>query len=140
MAESHRLRTHKLQIWLVEEERQLLIKNAYEHGLSQADYVRKLIMCEGLVRGLWTMDKSIGKEFLYEINRIGNNINQIAYNTNYQHFASHNDWEALEKSYYELLGLLGQIPFLQKDEVEEWKQRVSMLLQKKEGSSETDIS
>lgn len=49
MAESHRLRSHKLQVWLVEEERQLLIKNAYEHGLSQADYVRKLIMCEGLV-------------------------------------------------------------------------------------------
>ncbi len=135
MAESHRLRTHKLQVWLVEEERQLLIKNAYEHGLSQADYIRKLILCEGLVRGLWTMDKSIGKEFLYEINRIGNNINQIAYNTNYQRFAGQKDWQALEKSYYELLALLGQIPFLQKDEKEEWEQKVSALLQK-----EIDIS
>lgn len=86
------------------------------------------------------MDKSIGKEFIYEINCIGNNINQIAYNTNYQRFASHNDWETLEKSYYELLGLLGQISFLQKDEVEEWKRRVSMLLQKKEEASKTEIS
>lgn len=85
------------------------------------------------------MDKSIGKEFLYEINRIGNNINQIAYNTNYQHFASHNDCEALEKSYYELLGLLGQIPFLQKDEVEEWNQRVSALLQKESEMLEDGI-
>lgn len=130
MAESHRLRTHKLQIWLVEEERQLLIKNAYEHGLSQADYIRKLILSEGLMRGLWTMDKSIGKEFLYEINRIGNNINQIAYNTNYQRFASHEDWKALEKSYYELLALLGEIPFLENNKKEEWEQRVSTLLQK----------
>lgn len=85
------------------------------------------------------MDKSIGKEFLYEINRIGNNINQIAYNTNYQRFAGQKDWEALEKSYYELLALLGEIPFLQKDKTEEWTQHVSMLLQKQIGTHGVDI-
>ena len=131
MAEKDRIRTEQFRFTLLPEESAMLTKNAFEHGLSKADYLRKMILLDSVLENFWTMDKEQGKELLYELNRIGNNINQIAYNTNSQRYASGKDWQELEKSYYELLSVLGKIPFLQKGEIEEWQQQIFTLLHKR---------
>ena len=126
----NRSREYQVKFWLFEEEKQMLIKSCYEANLSQSDYLRQLIMAGSISGRQWTMNEEQGKKLLYEINRIGNNINQIAYNTNAKAFASHADWEALKEKYYELLNLLGAIPFLSKEAQEEWQLQAYMLLQK----------
>lgn len=130
MTEEQRMRTHRLQIWLVEEEKQMLVKGAYECGMSQSEYVRNLIVAASIVGRHFTMDKEQGQKLLYELNRIGNNINQIAYNTNAKTFASHSDWEELKREYMKLLVLIGEFPFLDKEAHEEWQQQIFTLLPK----------
>ena len=130
MADENRLRREQLRVWLVEEEKQMLIKNAYEHNLSQSEYIRKLIIADSIVGRQWTMDKDIGKQLLYELNRIGNNINQIAYNTNVKAFASHHDWMQLKDDYFKLLELIGKFPFLDEEGRAAWQQQIFTLLQK----------
>lgn len=130
MSEKNRIRTNKVNVWLLDEELALLKKNSFELGLTQADYLRKLIVYGGMVGRQWTMDKEQGKKLLYELNKIGNNINQIAYNTNAKTFASHSDWEELKDNYFKLLELIGWFPFLDKEAQEEWQQQIFMLLHK----------
>lgn len=130
MAEEHRLRNHQLRVWLVDEEKQLLVKNAYELGLSQSEYVRQLIVYGGLIGRQWTMDEDQGKQLLYELNRIGNNLNQIAYNTNAKKYASNEDWKNVKENYFEFLSLFGKIPFLDEGVKDEWQQQISTLLHK----------
>ena len=82
MAEKDRVRTEQFRFTLLPEENAMLTKNAFEYGLSKADYLRKLILAEALTGKQWHMDRDQAKQLIYEVNRIGNNVNQIAYNTN----------------------------------------------------------
>ena len=129
MAEEERIRQHQLRVWLLEEEKEILKQRAFEYGLSLSDYIRQLIMAESIVGRHWTMDKEQGKELLFELNRIGNNINQIAYNTNAKTFAANPDWAELKENYFKLLGLIGKLPFLEKEAQEEWLIHIYTLLQ-----------
>lgn len=81
MGEEHRRRTKLFQIRLYEEEMQILNDKAKEFSMSKTEFVRNCILFGG-VYSPEKMDKEDLKKFLYELNRIGNNINQIAYNTN----------------------------------------------------------
>lgn len=128
MAEKDRIRTDQFKLTLLPEERAMLEKNSFELGLSKADYLRRLIMYGGIVGRFFTMDKEQGKQLLYEINRIGNNINQIAYNTNAKMYAGNSDWQELRKNYFELLAVLGKIPFLDEKTMEEWQRKISALI------------
>jgi len=130
VAEKDRIRTDRYLLTLLPEEKALLEKNAYELGLTQAEYLRKLIMYGGMVGRQWTMDKEQGERLVYEVNKIGTNVNQIAYNTNAQTFARHQDWEDLKKDFIELLNLIGEFPFLDKEGQEEWQQHIFTLLRK----------
>ena len=130
MSEKERMRKEQLRVWLLEEEKQMLLKGAEECGLSQADYIRQLIMAAGITGRHWTMDKEQGMQIIYEINKIGTNINQIAYNTNAKTFAAHADWEELRENYFKLLRLIGRFPFLDKEAQEEWQQQIFTLLPK----------
>lgn len=130
LAENDRIRTDRYLLTLLPEESAMLQKNAFELGLSRADYLRKLIMYGNVVGRFFTMDKEQGKQLLYEINRIGNNINQIAYNTNAKMYAGNSDWQELRNNYFELLALLGKIPFMNEGVQEEWQQQISTLLHK----------
>lgn len=129
MADEERLRKHQLRVWLLEEEKEILKQRAFEYGLSQSDYIRQLIVAESIVGRHWTMDKEQGKQLLFEINRIGNNVNQIAYNTNAKTFTASSDWVQLKKDFLDLLGLIGKLPFLEKEAQEEWLTHIYMLLQ-----------
>lgn len=85
MGNESRIRTEKYLLTLLPEESAMLTKNAYEYGMSKAEYLRKLILAESLSGKQWHMDREQAKELIYEVNRIGNNVNQIAYNTNEYH-------------------------------------------------------
>lgn len=126
--EERRLRTHQLRVWLFEEEKQLLIKGAYELGLSQSDYLRNLIVYGGMVGRHWTMDKEQGKQILREINRIGNDINLIVYTALLKSAIDQSEVNALNQKYTELLTVIGMFPFLDKQAHEKWQQEIFKLL------------
>lgn len=120
MSEKHRMREKKFSIYLFEEEYEYLRKGAFEHELSLSDYLRQLIVAGEIIGRHWTMDKEQGKEMLHEINRIGNSLNQIAYNTTARSTALPDDWNQVKTNYFELLTLLGKLPFLTTSTQEQW--------------------
>ena len=90
MAEKDRIRTKQIHIKLAEDEYETLKYKAEKAELTVADVIRYLIVY-GHIRPKKFDEKSqkvledlreyLGKR-VYEINCIGNNINQIAWNTN----------------------------------------------------------
>lgn len=108
MAEKDRVRTKQFRFTLLPEENAMLTKNAFEYGLSKSKYLRKLILAESLAGKQWHMDGDQAKQLIYEVNRIENNVNQIAYNTNVVRFSSNKDWGELQAKYFELMTLFCQ--------------------------------
>ncbi len=90
MAEKDRIRTKQIHIKLSEDEYETLKSKSEKAELTVADVIRYLIVY-GHIRPKKFDEKSqkvledlreyLGKR-VYEINCIGNNINQIAWNTN----------------------------------------------------------
>lgn len=130
MGNESRIRTEKYLLTLLPEESAMLTKNAYEYGMSKAEYLRKLILAESLSGKQWHMDREQAKELIYEVNRIGNNVNQIAYNTNVKRFASNQDWEELRTDYFKLITLFCQFAIREVGEENEWLQQIYTLLNK----------
>lgn len=129
MANKDRIRTEKYLLTLLPEEKALLEKNAFELGLSKADYLRKIILYGSIVGQHPVIDKETGEKLLFEINRIGNNINQIAYNTNAKKYTSGVDWREIKKDAFDILELVGALIDMDRSEWEEWQQRAYTLLQ-----------
>ena len=120
MIYNDRYRKRKFQVYLLPEEDALLEVNAWEYGLSKSEYIRKLIREETLV----VEDKLLSddsKKLLYELNKIGSNLNQIAYNVNVQKSMRASDFERLKNNYSELIRLMAKLPYLAKDAAEEWQ-------------------
>lgn len=130
LAEEDRIRTEQFRFYLLPEEKAMLEKNAFELGLSKADYLRNVIMYGKFIGRHFVMDKEQGKQLIFEINRIGNNINQIAYRTNAKMYAGNSEWQELRENYFELLSLLGKLPFIDEGVKDEWQQQISTLLRK----------
>lgn len=106
MGEKHRYRKERFGMRLFPEEMRILEKKAAAQGVSKTDYVRDLILF-GNVRETKRnilSDENFQK-LLYEINRIGNNINQIAYNSNLKKSTGKEEIKALSESYDSLLQL-----------------------------------
>ena len=129
MAEKDRVRTEQFKLTLLPEEKALLEKNAFELGLTKADYLRKIILYGSIVGQHPVLDRETNEKLLYEVNRIGNNINQIAYNTNAKKYASGADWREIKREAFEILELLGGLIDMDRSEWEEWQQRAYTLLQ-----------
>ena len=106
MGEEHRYRTERFGMRLFPEEMRILKKKAEEQGVSKTDYVRDLILfgCVKETRRSVLSDEKFLK-MLYEMNRIGNNINQIAYNSNLKKSTGKEGIKALSESYDSLLQL-----------------------------------
>ena len=130
MANGYRIRTEKYLLTLLPEERALLEKNAFELHLSKADYLRKIILYGSIVGQHPVIDKTTGEKLLYEVNRIGNNINQIAYNTNARMHASDLDWREIKNEAFLILELLGSLIDMDRDEFVEWENRVLQCIRK----------
>lgn len=90
MAEDNRYRTHEIRVKLSVEEYAIIQQKAFEAEMSISDAVRSLIMF-GTINAKWldkdsmevmTKANEIMDRCVDSINRIGVNLNQIAYCTN----------------------------------------------------------
>ena len=126
MAEKDRVRTEQFRFTLLPEENAMLTKNAFEYGLSKADYLRKLILAEALTGKQWHMDRDQAKQLIYEVNRIGNNVNQIAYNTNAVRFSS-----------FELMTLFCQFALRENGEEKLWYKKILELMPKDDSDGDS---
>lgn len=79
MAEKDRFRTKQIHIKLTDEEYEILMQKCAEFNLTQAGYVRTAILFGSVQDTKPRVDENLIKQLVYEVNRIGNNINQIAY-------------------------------------------------------------
>ena len=95
MAEKKRLRDKKLTIFLLEEELEILKAKCDEFGISYSDYFRQLITFGSVKQSSKKDSKEEQKKFMYEVNRIGGNINQIAHRVNSNRIESKKDYEDL---------------------------------------------
>ena len=83
MNNKKRYRNNRFEIRLFDEEVEILENKAKIQGLSKTEYIREIILYSEIKDNKRNIlsDENF-KKLLYEINRIGNNINQIAYNSN----------------------------------------------------------
>ena len=126
MAEKDRVRTEQFRFTLLPEENAMLTKNAFEYGLSKSEYLRKLILAESLTGKQWHMDRDQAKQLIYEVNRIGNNVNQIS---------SNKDWGELQTKYFELMTLFCQFALRENGEEKLWYKKILELMPKDDSSS-----
>lgn len=82
MAEKKRLRDKQIVIRLLDEEYEMLRAKCDEFGMSYSDYFRQLILFGSVKHSSKKDSKEDHKKFMYEINHIGGNINQIAHRVN----------------------------------------------------------
>lgn len=139
MANGYRIRTEKYLLTLLPEERALLEKNSFELGLSKADYLRKIILYGSIVGQHPVIDKATGEKLLYEVNRIGNNINQITYNTNARMYTSDLDWREIKNEAFLILELLGSLIDMDRDEFVEWENSVLQCIRKHQQSLKQEL-
>ena len=104
----NRFRKRHLHIMITDEEYTTICDKAISSNLSVSDAIRSLIVF-GCIKSAKldddtkeTIDRLNGliEKSIYEINRIGNNINQIAYNTNSKY---HTELNELEQAKGELI-------------------------------------
>lgn len=128
MGEEHRIRTDKFLLTMLPEERAMLEKNAADFGLTKSEYLRKLILADTLMGTHRTMDKEQAEKLIYQVGKIGTNVNQIAYNTNVKAYTTKEDYERLYRCFFDLLNVVANIPYFDIEERERWQQHISMLL------------
>ncbi|MGO5444808.1 plasmid mobilization protein, partial [Faecalimonas sp. LCP19S3_D12] len=78
MSENHRYRKRTFKVYLFDEELQLLNDKANALGMTKSAYIRDLILF-GQAR---KADDKNYEKVIYELNKIGSNINQLAYIAN----------------------------------------------------------
>lgn len=123
MAEKNRIRTDRFSLTLLPEEKEMLARNAEKFGLSRTEYLRRLVVF-GEITGHPLLDPETGKELIQGLSRISENVKTIAYNTPPELMAQHPEWSRLEKDYMEVLGMIGQLTYLTREEEGQWQQQV----------------
>ena len=101
MATNDRIRDKKIQVWVTEEEYNYAKDKAEYSGLNISSLVRSYIL-KGTVIKYETVPI---KELCFEINKIGNNINQIAKKVNENNTVNEKDMEELKTEYQKLFDL-----------------------------------
>lgn len=101
--EANRARKRQVNFRLSEAEYAILEDKAKKAKMNISNYLRHIVLLSAVVdRGL-PADRI--RPLLNELNRIGNNINQIAYNTNYRRSVIKEDFDGLADEYRKLLRL-----------------------------------
>lgn len=98
-----RLRNYSYPLRLLDEELEILEIKAHEAGLSKADFLRNMILY-GAAHKRTLLTEEYAEKIRYELNRIGNNINQIAYWANTLKGVDREMIDALVNDYNDLLG------------------------------------
>ena len=106
MNNKKRYRNNRFEIRLFDEEVEILENKAKIQGLSKTEYIREIILYSEIkdIKRNILSDENF-KKLLYEINRIGNNINQIAYNSNLIKSTGREEIKNLKEQYENLLQL-----------------------------------
>ena len=106
MNNKKRYRNNRFEIRLFDEEIEILENKAKIQGLSKTEYIREIILYSEIKDNKRNIlsDENF-KKLLYEINRIGNNINQIAYNSNLIKPTGREEIKNLKEQYENLLQL-----------------------------------
>ena len=91
----NRNRDHKISIWLSESELELFGRKCKELGISKSQYIRNCILYGSTVKKTLLSDERADR-IIYEMNRIGNNINQIARFVNKEHTVGSDDYERIQ--------------------------------------------
>lgn len=92
----NRYRSKKISIWLSDDELELFEKKISEIGISKSDYIRNCILYGSTIKKTNFSDDKADR-IVYEMNRIGNNVNQIARYVNKEHEASQTDMIELQR-------------------------------------------
>lgn len=93
-----RARMKNLHVFLLPEEYEMLRAKCDELGLSFSDYVRQIILFGDVQTRFIRDSKEAHNQFMYEINHIGGNINQIAHNTNINRSVTPAEFEELQRN------------------------------------------
>ena len=99
---SGRKRSRKLNVFLFDEELEILNAKADEAELSKSEYIRNMILF-GAAHERTVFSKEEASALHYEINKIGNNLNQIAYRANSNKTIDDRDFQSLYANYVDLL-------------------------------------
>ena len=99
---SGRKRNRKLNVYLFDEELEVLNAKADEAELSKSEYIRNMILF-GAAHERTVFSKKEASALHYEINKIGNNLNQIAYRANSNKTIDDRDFQSLYANYVDLL-------------------------------------
>ena len=91
---ANRNRNRKISIWLSEAELALFDKKCGELGISKSEFIRNCILYGSTVKKTLFSDERADR-IIYEMNRIGNNINQIARFVNKEHSVGSDDYERI---------------------------------------------
>lgn len=79
MAEKDRFRTKDLRVKLSEREHEILAEKCEVFNLTKSGYIRHAILFGSVIKTQPRVDEELISQLIYEVNKIGNNINQIAY-------------------------------------------------------------
>lgn len=86
-------KTAKMSLRLTRAQCEYVEKQSKKYGINSSEYVRRLVeqdMGRMEIREMDTKETYLQKkELIYEINRIGNNINQIAKNVNSSYYTDY---------------------------------------------------
>ena len=105
MPEIHRKRVIKTSVYLYPEELELLGSKAAEAGMSKTAYIRRIITYGSAGKSARFTPADCEK-ICYELNRIGNNINQTAWNSNCRCSVNKDDFDSLIASYKDMVSSL----------------------------------
>lgn len=98
----YRYRTNLKKVFLTDGEvKQLNNRIAESRSKNFSDYARKVLLNPNMT--FLTIDTSTYKELVFELRRIGNNINQIACGINQTHFISQEQLKSLSQGLNELI-------------------------------------
>lgn len=103
-----RFRKRDFHVMLFDEELEILEKKAKSFGMNKTEYIRDMIVrgeVSGNRKASLVSDEKY-KNLLYEVNRIGNNLNQIAYNSNLKKSTGKEEIAGLKKLYEDLFECL----------------------------------
>ena len=91
----NRNRNVGFHFFLSEQEAELFEKKTKELGISKSQYIRNCILYGSTVKKTLLSDERADR-IIYEMNRIGNNINQIARFVNKEHTVGSDDYERIQ--------------------------------------------
>lgn len=102
MSNEHRKRTKHFNLFLLDEEMEILNDKAAAANMSKTEYIRNVVLF-GAARRRTNFASADADKISHELNRIGNNINQIAYQANSKCAVDENDFFWLREEFTHFL-------------------------------------